>query len=79
MHELSIAQNLPDIVSGQCLNKGFKGIGFVNIRVGRASGIMPDALNFLPLWSTAGEVRIFCSNVRLSRSLLSGKQQLKEE
>lgn len=39
MHELSIAQNLPGIVSGQCLNKGFKGIGFVNIRVGRASGI----------------------------------------
>jgi len=46
MHELSIAQNLLDIVSEQCLKKGFTEIESVNIRIGKASGIMPDALTF---------------------------------
>jgi hydrogenase nickel incorporation protein HypA/HybF len=46
MHELSIAQNLLEIASGQCLKQGFKEIESINIRVGRASGIMPDALSF---------------------------------
>ncbi|PKL51997.1 MAG: hydrogenase maturation nickel metallochaperone HypA [Nitrospira bacterium HGW-Nitrospira-1] len=46
MHELSLAQNLLDIVSAQCLKNGFKEIESINIRIGRASGIMPDALSF---------------------------------
>jgi hydrogenase nickel incorporation protein HypA/HybF len=46
MHELSIAQNLLEIVSGQCVEKGFKNIESINIRVGKASGIMPEALSF---------------------------------
>ena len=46
MHELSIAQNLLDIVSRQCVEKGFRKIEAVNIKIGRASGIMPEALSF---------------------------------
>ena len=46
MHELSIAQNLLDIVSGQCLKNGFKEVESINIKIGKASGIMPDALSF---------------------------------
>ena len=46
MHELSIAQNLLDIVSAQCLKSGFKEIESVNIKIGKASGILPDALSF---------------------------------
>jgi hydrogenase nickel incorporation protein HypA/HybF len=46
MHELSIAQNLLDIVSAQCLKDGFREIESVNVKIGRASGIMPDALSF---------------------------------
>lgn len=46
MHELSIAQNLLDIVSEQCFKNGYKEIESINIKVGRASGIMPDALSF---------------------------------
>ncbi len=46
MHELSIAQNIIELVSEQCLKKGFKEIEAINIRVGRAAGIMPDALSF---------------------------------
>jgi hydrogenase nickel incorporation protein HypA/HybF len=46
MHELSIAQNLLDIVSRQCIEQGYKEIESISIRVGRASGILPDALMF---------------------------------
>ncbi|MDH4233134.1 MAG: hydrogenase maturation nickel metallochaperone HypA [Nitrospirota bacterium] len=46
MHELSIAQNLIAIVSEQCLRNGFQEIESIRIRIGRASGIMPDALYF---------------------------------
>lgn len=46
MHELSIAQNVLDIVSAQCIKSGHTNIDSVNLRIGRASGIMPDALIF---------------------------------
>ena len=46
MHELSLAQSILDIVSGQCVRSGYQKIDFVNLRIGRASGIMPDALLF---------------------------------
>jgi hydrogenase nickel incorporation protein HypA/HybF len=46
MHELSIAQNIIEIVSEQCIRSGHSLIESVNIRIGRASGIMPDALLF---------------------------------
>lgn len=46
MHELSIAQNVLDIVSDQCARSGYARIDSVNLRIGRASGIMPDALIF---------------------------------
>lgn len=46
MHELSIAQNIIDIISEQCLRSGHTRIEAVNIRIGRASGIMSDALFF---------------------------------
>jgi hydrogenase nickel incorporation protein HypA/HybF len=46
MHELSIAQNILEIVSGQCVARGYQRIDSVNLRIGRASGIMPDALLF---------------------------------
>jgi len=46
MHELSIAQNVLEIVSEQCTRSGHSKIDSVNLRIGRASGIMPDALIF---------------------------------
>lgn len=46
MHELSIAQNILDIVSEECTRSGHTKIDSVNLRIGRASGIMPDALIF---------------------------------
>lgn len=46
MHELSIAQNVLEIISEQCIKSGHATIDSVNLRIGRASGIMPDALIF---------------------------------
>ena len=46
MHELSVAQSILDIISEQCGKSGHARIDSVNIRIGRASGVMPDALLF---------------------------------
>jgi hydrogenase nickel incorporation protein HypA/HybF len=46
MHEVSIAGGLIGIISEQCRKSGYRRIESVNIKIGRASGIMPDALIF---------------------------------
>ncbi len=46
MHEASIAASLLEIVSGQCRKGGFSRIESIHLKVGRASGIMTDALIF---------------------------------
>lgn len=46
MHEVSIALNLLDIITAQCRKEGYSRIDAVRIKIGRASGIMPDALAF---------------------------------
>jgi len=46
MHEVSIALNLIEIITDQCIKSGCSRIESVNLRIGRASGIMPDALVF---------------------------------
>ena len=46
MHEVSIALSLIDIITAQCRREGYGRIEAVRVRIGRASGIMPDALAF---------------------------------
>ncbi|MBA4372023.1 MAG: hydrogenase maturation nickel metallochaperone HypA [Thermodesulfovibrio sp.] len=46
MHEVSIALNLLEIITAQCRKEGYSRIDAVRIKIGRASGIMPDALAF---------------------------------
>jgi hydrogenase nickel incorporation protein HypA/HybF len=46
MHEVSIALNLLDIVSDACRNSGGSAVESINLKIGRASGIMTDALLF---------------------------------
>jgi hydrogenase nickel incorporation protein HypA/HybF len=46
MHEVSIAANLLEIVSEECRKGGYSRIESINLKVGRASGIMTDALLF---------------------------------
>ncbi len=46
MHEVSIAQSLLKIAVDNCKKEGYKGIETIKVKIGRASGIMPDALSF---------------------------------
>ncbi|MEJ2695802.1 MAG: hydrogenase maturation nickel metallochaperone HypA [Candidatus Sulfobium sp.] len=46
MHEASIALSLLEIAAGECNKSGYGRIDSINVKVGRASGVMPDALLF---------------------------------
>lgn len=46
MHEVSIALSLLDVVVNRCREEGYQAIDSVRIRVGKASGILPEAFTF---------------------------------
>lgn len=46
MHEASIALSILDIVTDRCLDEGYNTVESVRLRIGRASGILPEALVF---------------------------------
>ena len=46
MHEASVAASLLEIVSAQCRKSGCSRIESIHLKIGRASGIMTDALIF---------------------------------
>lgn len=46
MHEASIALSLLETVSDLCLKEGYNSIERVRLKVGKAAGILPDALHF---------------------------------
>jgi len=46
MHEASIALSILDIVNERCNAEGYSAVESVRLRIGRAAGIMPEALIF---------------------------------
>ena len=46
MHEVSIAQGLLEIAIDNCLKGGYERIDSVRVKIGKASGVMPDSLLF---------------------------------
>lgn len=46
MHELSIALSVLDIVREAAAGARLASVGIVRVRIGRASGVQPDALRF---------------------------------
>jgi hydrogenase nickel incorporation protein HypA/HybF len=46
MHEVSIAQGLLDIAIEHCTRQGYEGIESIKVKIGKASGVMPDSLLF---------------------------------
>lgn len=46
MHEVSIAQGLLEIAIDNCTKQGYEGIESIRVKIGKASGIMPDSLLF---------------------------------
>lgn len=56
MHELSIAMNILDIVRDTCRTQNFERVETIYLRIGRASGILTDALQFAFEQARAGTV-----------------------
>lgn len=54
MHELSIALSVLDIVREACVANDLSTVGEVRVRVGRATGVEPEALRFAFDCSKAG-------------------------
>jgi len=46
MHEVSIILNVLEIAEEHCKKEGFERIDSIKLRIGTASGILPDALRF---------------------------------
>lgn len=46
MHEASIALSIIDIVQAKCMEEGYNTVDSIRLRIGRAAGILPDALVF---------------------------------
>ncbi len=46
MHEASIALSILDIINEKCRAEGYSAVESVRLRIGRAAGIMPEALVF---------------------------------
>ncbi len=46
MHEASIALSVLNTLTEECLKRGFSAIESVRLRIGKASGVLPDALIF---------------------------------
>jgi hydrogenase nickel incorporation protein HypA/HybF len=46
MHEVNIAEGLLDIVTENCKKQGYKGVESIKVKIGKASGIVPEALLF---------------------------------
>jgi hydrogenase nickel incorporation protein HypA/HybF len=46
MHEVSIALSLLDIVEKKCREEGYQRVDSVRVRVGKASGVLPEAFSF---------------------------------
>src|SRR5512139_3833550 len=46
MHEVSIADSLLTLAVKECRDKGFNAIQHIKVRIGKASGVMPEALLF---------------------------------
>ncbi len=46
MHEASIALSLLDIVTQKCREEGYNRVNSIRVRIGRASGVLPEALSF---------------------------------
>jgi len=46
VHEVSIALSLLDIVEKKCREEGYRTVESVSVRVGKASGVLPEAFSF---------------------------------
>ncbi|MEK6672653.1 MAG: hydrogenase maturation nickel metallochaperone HypA [Nitrospirota bacterium] len=69
MHEASLAFSVLDVITGRCVAEGYKAVRAVRVRIGRASGVMPEALIFAfdaaKADTTAGNSELLVDIIRL--------------
>jgi len=46
MHELSVAQNIVEIIQKHVPEKEWERVGAVRLKIGRVAGVVPDSLEF---------------------------------
>jgi len=46
MHEASLALSVLEIVTAKCMEEGYSRVNSIKLRIGKASGVMPEALTF---------------------------------
>ena len=46
MHEVSIVQGMLEIAIDNCKKGGYKGIESIKVKIGKASGVLPDSMMF---------------------------------
>ncbi|HXX58635.1 MAG TPA: hydrogenase maturation nickel metallochaperone HypA [Thermodesulfovibrionales bacterium] len=69
MHEASIALSILDLIVARCKAEGYHTIESVRLRIGRAAGILPEALiftfNVAKAETPAGEAELIIDTVPL--------------
>ena len=69
MHEASIAISLLETITDLCQQEGYSSIESVRLKVGRAAGILPDALLFafdvVKAGTSAGQAELIIEHVLL--------------
>jgi len=70
MHEVSIALSVLDIATENCRKAGYSRIESIRLRVGRASGVMTDALifafNAVKIDTIAAEANVIIDEIAVS-------------
>jgi hydrogenase nickel incorporation protein HypA/HybF len=72
MHEASLAQSILDIAMEHCSREGHRSITSVEVRIGSASGVLPEALtmafDIIKLETMAAQAKLLIDHVPLGGS-----------
>jgi hydrogenase nickel incorporation protein HypA/HybF len=83
MHEASIAISLLETVSELCKKEGYSSIESVRLRVGKAAGVLPDALMFAfdiaKTGTLANEAELIIEYIPMGGHCLECKLQFESE
>ncbi len=69
MHEVSIALRLLEIITEKCREEGYQSVESARVRIGKASGILPEAFTFaleaVKKGTLAGKAKFFIDIIPL--------------
>ena len=83
MHEASIIMGVLETVTKQCKQDGYSKINSIRLRIGKASSILPDALQFafeaIKINTIAHDAQLVIDSIPLGGSCKSCKQEFEVE